>query len=58
MLRCEMTDKCTEPVTHIDDKGYIYCSHHGLYRRFYRRCRKLRPHEMRRLQRGELVKHY
>jgi hypothetical protein len=53
-----MTDKCTEPVTHIDDKGYIYCSHHGLYRRFYRRCRKLRPHEMRRLQRGELVKHY
>ena len=57
-LRCDMNRECTEPVSHIDDKGYGYCTAHGQQRQEYRRCRKLRPHELRRLQRGEQLTRY
>lgn len=56
--KCDMWLSCTEPVTHIDDKGFVYCTTHGLERRGWRPCRKLRPHELRRLERGEQVKSY
>ncbi len=56
-LRCD-TEGCVEPVTHIDSKGFIYCTDHGQTRRHYQRCRKLRPHELNRLRRGEQVKRY
>jgi hypothetical protein len=57
-LTCDMERDCTEPVTYIDDKGYAYCTAHGLDRQAWRSCRKLRPHELRRLQRGEQLAHY
>lgn len=57
-LKCDMTDDCTEPVTHIDQSGFAYCTEHGISRRDWKPCRKLRPHELRRLQRGEQVKRY
>lgn len=57
-LVCDMTAGCDAPVTHIDEKGYAYCTAHGEQRRFSHRCRKLRPHELRRLQRGEPIASY
>lgn len=58
-LHCDMTEDCPDPVTMIDDHGFIYCTDHGMDRRIWRyACRKLRPHELRRLERGEQVAHY
>ena len=57
-LTCDMERDCVSPVTMIDDKGYAYCEAHGLERRYWRPCRKLRPHELRRLLRGEQLKSY
>ena len=63
-LECVARKDCTDVVTHIDEKGFIYCAKHGVNRRGYpggiynRRCRKLRPHEVKRLQRGAVLKGY
>lgn len=57
-LTCDMEDGCTAPVTHIDRKGYAYCTTHGLERRAWQPCRKLQPWELRRLQRGEALRRY
>lgn len=58
-LRCDMRRECEQPVTHIDDKGYVYCAGHGLSRRAAgHRCRKLRAAELRRLHSGQPIAHY
>lgn len=57
-LTCDMVVGCTAPVEYIDEKGYAYCTPHGVQRQTYRRCRKLRPHELRKLQRGEQLTKY
>lgn len=57
-LRCDTNETCTEPVTHIDNKGFTYCAGHGVVRRSSHPCRKLRTHELRKLQRGETIKRY
>lgn len=46
------------PVTHIDQDGFAYCTPCGQRRRQYQPCRKLRPHEAKRLVRGETLTHY
>ena len=55
---CDMKKDCPEPVTHLDTAGFVYCTKHGLERREYEPCRKLRPFELRRIARGEQVTHY
>ena len=45
VLTCDMVEGCTEPVTHIDSKGYVYCATHGQERKATQRCRKLLPRE-------------
>lgn len=47
-------------VGYIDDKGYAYCETCGprYQGTMWRRCRKLRPHELRKLQRGETLPSY
>jgi hypothetical protein len=57
-LACDMDHDCAEPVTHIDANGFAYCTPHGIQRRYWKSCRKLRPHELRRLERGEPIKSY
>lgn len=61
-LTCDMHETCTEPVAMIDTDGYVYCAAHGIDRRgsgFYRRpVRKLRPHELNKLRRGEQLARY
>lgn len=54
-LLCDMRTDCAAPVTHVDDKGYAYCTAHGEQRRQHRRCRKLRPHEVRTLEQGRTI---
>jgi hypothetical protein len=58
ILKCDMCEDCTAIVTHIDQKGFVYCTDHGLERRLFRPCRKLRPHEQRKLGRGEALARY
>lgn len=57
-LRCDMETDCVQPVTYIDNDGFAYCTGHGLDRQQWQPCRKLRPHELRRLQRGEQLASY
>lgn len=57
--RCDGAQDCLEQATMIDKHGWVYCTDHGMARRSYDQpCRKLRPHELRRLQRGEQVRSY
>lgn len=51
-LKCDMDRKCKQTVTHIDNKGYAYCTKHGIERRSYRPCRKLAPGELKKLKAG------
>lgn len=55
---CDMRRECAEPVAMIDGKGYVYCAGHGAARQMSQPCRKLRPHELRKINRGEPIAHY
>lgn len=57
-LRCEMRSDCPETAAYLDTKGYIYCTGHGQLRQSSQRCRKLRPAELRKLERGEVLTRY
>ena len=55
-LKCDMEKNCAGTVTHIDEKGFVYCGIHGPMRRMYRRCRKLKPKELEQLKSGQPLK--
>lgn len=56
LLRCDMHDACKAPVTHMDNRGFIYCETHGVARRQGGTpCRKLRPAELRKVEKGESI---
>ena len=59
-LKCDMEKGCTSPITMLDNKGYIYCTSHGLQRRVGHGipCRKLTLSEIKWLKRGGTVKRY
>jgi hypothetical protein len=61
-LNCaQMTsvEKCAEKITHIDVKGFIYCSICGPIRKATGvRCRKLTPKELKQLESGEPLAEY
>ena len=57
-LTCAMVNGCKSAVTYIDSSGFVYCTSHGLDRQMTERCRKLRPAELKKLQRGEALKRY
>ena len=57
-LLCDMTEGCVNAITHLDTAGYVYCTTHGLDRRSYEPCRKMRPWEIRRLETGRPLAHY
>ena len=56
-LKCDMEKDCKENITHIDNKGFIYCQKHGEQRKAYNRCRKLKPSELKKLQSGKPIKY-
>ena len=49
---------CSRPVTHIDEKGFIYCRECGDKRKAARRCRKLTATELNLLRAGEVLSAY
>lgn len=52
-LQCEMSKECHEPVTHIEEKGFIYCEGHARTRRQYgRHARKMRTWELKLIHAG------
>ena len=57
-LSCDMSEECDHAVTHIDNSGWVYCTSHGEQRRYSKPCRKLRPHELNRLKRGQQITRY
>lgn len=58
MPDCDMGGGCAGPVTHIGEKGYVYCAEHAIMRRGYERTRKLRPWEQRAVSRGQRLLSY
>lgn len=54
-LNCDMTKDCNELVTWIDEKGFAYCTDHGVARRSYRAARKLTERERARLAAGNTI---
>lgn len=57
-LKCDMTKECPEEVTHIDEKGFLYCARHGYQRKNVMRCRKLRPAELKRILENQPIKKF
>lgn len=59
-MQCEMTDACKAPVTHIGEKGYVYCGPHAEVRRQAgsERTRKMRAWECALIEAGEPVPSY
>lgn len=58
-LTCDMERDCAAPVTHIDEKGFVYCAKHGPERRHSgRRCRRLTPAELKQLRAGQPLATY
>jgi hypothetical protein len=57
-LRCDMKKECEATVSHIDNKGFVYCEGHGIQRRYFVPCRKPRPAEVKKLEGGVPLKEY
>ncbi len=57
MLQCDMEKNCMEPVTHIDNRGFVYCTKHGERRKRDTPCRKLRPSEFKKLVQGVPIRY-
>lgn len=57
-LTCDMTNDCTERVTHLGEKGFVYCSNHAPQRQGWERTRKLRAWEIKELLAGRRLKSY
>jgi len=48
-----MSADCEAPVTHVDQRGFVYCAQHAVRRKMGGdRCRKLRPAELARAERN------
>lgn len=58
MLVCDMVKDCTERVTHIGEKGYVYCSTHAPWRTGWERTRKLTTGEVKQLEGGTPLSSY
>jgi hypothetical protein len=54
-LVCDMERGCLAPVTHIDEKGWVYCAPHGKQRKMSHRCRKLTSGEIKTLKAGKPI---
>lgn len=58
-IQCEMRADCPDPATHIEEKGFVYCSGHAIQRRSDgHRCRKMRPWELRLVETGKPLPSY
>lgn len=58
MPTCDMTKDCPNRVTHIGEKGYVYCAACAPLRRGQERTRRMRPWELRLLAAGHPLPSY
>lgn len=58
MAECDMVQGCADRVTHIGEKGYVYCAKHAPDRRGWERVRKMRVWESRLIAAGEPLPSY
>ena len=56
--QCGMRPDCPEPVTHIGERGYIYCTGHAAILRGWENTRKMRPWELRLIEAGQRLPSY
>lgn len=59
-MTCEMEKDCVMAVTHIGEKGYIYCKKHAIERRQsgYERTRTMRVWEIKLILAGKPLPSY
>lgn len=57
-LTCDGWCENANPIAMIDQDGFAYCEPCGMRRRDHQPCRKLRPYELRKLQRGQQLARY
>lgn len=55
---CDGMRYCEQPVTHLDDKGYVYCTNHGTQRAQHRACRAMTDVEIERLAHGQQIERF
>lgn len=58
MTTCDMEKDCTKPVTHIGEKGYVYCTEHAPDRKGWERVRKMRAWEVKLVMAGTPLPSY
>jgi hypothetical protein len=59
-FQCDWRHDCKAEVTHIGNKGYLYCAQHAIGRRNsgYERTRKMTNAELKALHAGEALIKY
>lgn len=60
LMQCDMSRDCHAAVTHIGEKGYVYCTAHAIDRRTYawERTRKMQAWELRLIRNGQSLPSY
>ena len=58
MAGCQMKRDCGNAVTHIGERGYVYCSEHAPLRKGIERTRRMRPWEMALIAKGKPIPNY
>lgn len=58
MPTCDMKRSCSNAVTHIGEKGFVYCATCAPLRSGFERTRKMRVWELRLLAKGEALTSY
>lgn len=57
-LFCDMERGCSEPVTHVDHRGFVYCAKHAARRKAGgERCRILKVAEIRKLEASQPIRY-
>lgn len=56
--KCELGSECKKEVTHIDQRGIIFCNDHYLVRKKTDSCRKLSGHEKKELKAGKALSRF
>jgi hypothetical protein len=54
-MKCDMHNDCPHAVTHIGDKGFVYCATHAPCRAGYERTRRMRKWEIAALKAGQAI---
>jgi hypothetical protein len=55
---CDMKRDCPNPVTHIGERGFVYCAEHAPARKGWERCRQMRPWELKLIESGTPLPSY